>query len=725
VPTGRKDLEILLVSVLGLFYEVLLIRWVGTEVRIFAYLQNTVLVVCFLGLGAGAFWHRRPVSPLWMIAPAFAFGLLLAVPWTHQFLSRVPDLLSPLASEIAWVEHSAQTLPSLLAGLAGGILSVLALMVVVAIGFVPIGQILGRAFDEHPRPLRAYSWNVLGSLVGVWGFALASLAGLGPTGWIVITGVLMVPFLAPRAPGVALVALSVGLVFVGGRGDRVIWSPYQKLEVQQVARVGDPNPLAYILVNNTGYQAMFDLRPEVTRTKALYTDDRHGLTQYDIPFLLHDRPDHVLVSGAGSGNDVSGALRNGAIDVVAVDIDPAILAIGKEHPERPYDDPAVHAVVNDARNVFATIDQRFDVVYFGLLDAHTTTALSSARLDHFVYTAQSIAQARKLLKPDGLMTLTFAPQHPWIVDRIARTLKDEFGTEPLFFEIPNDAFGFGGVMFVAGNLDMAHRRLDLNPRLKAWVVDWRAVRHARLGDKTWEEYVGFTTRKATDDWPYLYLAGPKIPSLFFVLAVLVALTFGAVRRVFGWPGLVQRRWGREHWHFAFLGAAFLLLETGNIAKAAVVLGNTWLVSAIIISGVLVMVLLANAVVARWSPPIPIVGALLVASTIGLYFLDLSVFLGLPSPVRAVVTAGLTCAPMFCSGMLFADSFSRAADKSEALGANLIGSLAGGVLQSITYLTGLRFLLLLTAAAYVAALLTRRRDAAALPTEIDEAPSIAS
>jgi hypothetical protein len=280
-------------------------------------------------------------------------------------------------------------------------------------------------------------------------------------------------------------------------------------------------------------------------------------------------------------------------------------------------------------------------------------------------------------------------------------------------------------MFVAGNLDMAHRRLDLNPRLKAWVVDWRAVRHARLGDKTWEEYVGFTTRKATDDWPYLYLAGPKIPSLFFVLAVLVALTFGAVRRVFGWPGLVQRRWGREHWHFAFLGAAFLLLETGNIAKAAVVLGNTWLVSAIIISGVLVMVLLANAVVARWSPPIPIVGALLVASTIGLYFLDLSVFLGLPSPVRAVVTAGLTCAPMFCSGMLFADSFSRAADKSEALGANLIGSLAGGVLQSITYLTGLRFLLLLTAAAYVAALLTRRRDAAALPTEIDEAPSIAS
>src|SRR5436190_12849875 len=340
MSTRRKDLELLLVSVLGLFYEVLLIRWLGTEVRIFAYLQNTVLVVCFLGLGAGAFWHRRPVSRLWMVAPALAFGFLLAVPWTHQFLTEVPDLLSPLASEIAWVGREQQSLASILAGLAGGLLAVLTLMIVVAIGFVPIGQILGRAFDEHPRPLRAYSWNVLGSLVGVWGFAIASLAGLGPTAWIAIAGALMVPFLAPRLRGIALVASSVVLVFVGSHGGRVIWSPYQKLEVQQVTRVGDPDPLPYILVNNTGYQAMFDLRPETTRRKPLNTDDRHGLTQYDIPFLLHDHPDHVLISGAGSGNDVSGALRNGATDVVAVDIDPEILAIGMEHPEHPYDNPA-------------------------------------------------------------------------------------------------------------------------------------------------------------------------------------------------------------------------------------------------------------------------------------------------------------------------------------------------------------------------------------------------
>ncbi len=50
------------VSIAGLFLELLLIRWIGTEVRIFAYLQNTVLVVCFLGLGLGCFTCRQPVA---------------------------------------------------------------------------------------------------------------------------------------------------------------------------------------------------------------------------------------------------------------------------------------------------------------------------------------------------------------------------------------------------------------------------------------------------------------------------------------------------------------------------------------------------------------------------------------------------------------------------------------------------------------------------------------
>ncbi len=53
IAPRNRTLTIFLVSVLGLFLEMLLIRWIGTEIRIFAYLQNTILIVCFLGLGLG------------------------------------------------------------------------------------------------------------------------------------------------------------------------------------------------------------------------------------------------------------------------------------------------------------------------------------------------------------------------------------------------------------------------------------------------------------------------------------------------------------------------------------------------------------------------------------------------------------------------------------------------------------------------------------------------
>jgi hypothetical protein len=38
-------------SLLSLFMELLMIRWISSEVRIFAYFKNFVLIACFLGFG--------------------------------------------------------------------------------------------------------------------------------------------------------------------------------------------------------------------------------------------------------------------------------------------------------------------------------------------------------------------------------------------------------------------------------------------------------------------------------------------------------------------------------------------------------------------------------------------------------------------------------------------------------------------------------------------------
>src|ERR1044072_8010914 len=89
VPRGETR-TLFLVSVLGLFLELMLIRWIGTEIRIFAYLQNTVLVVCFMGLGMGCWTCRRPASLLHVLVPLLLLVLLLASPPMHQ----VSEMLS-------------------------------------------------------------------------------------------------------------------------------------------------------------------------------------------------------------------------------------------------------------------------------------------------------------------------------------------------------------------------------------------------------------------------------------------------------------------------------------------------------------------------------------------------------------------------------------------------------------------------------------------------------
>src|ERR1700680_4929664 len=77
--------------------------------------------------------------------------------------------------------------------------------------------------------------------------------------------------------------------------------------------------------------------------------------------------------------------------------------------EQPYEDPRVHAVVNDARSFFRSTQEQFDVVAFGLLDSHTLLShASSVRLDSFVYTVEGLREARAHLKTGGILSLSFA-----------------------------------------------------------------------------------------------------------------------------------------------------------------------------------------------------------------------------------------------------------------------------------------------------------------------------
>src|ERR1039457_574446 len=80
-----------LASALTLFAELALIRWVATEVRVFAYVKNLALLLCFLGFGLGCALARQ--RPRWQTAATSLVGLILIVrlPW------RGPEIMESLS----------------------------------------------------------------------------------------------------------------------------------------------------------------------------------------------------------------------------------------------------------------------------------------------------------------------------------------------------------------------------------------------------------------------------------------------------------------------------------------------------------------------------------------------------------------------------------------------------------------------------------------------------
>ena len=76
-PESWSWRQLALASFLTLFAELALIRWLGTEVRVFAYVKNLALLVAFLGFGLGCALARRAIR--WWPAVTSLLGLVMVV----------------------------------------------------------------------------------------------------------------------------------------------------------------------------------------------------------------------------------------------------------------------------------------------------------------------------------------------------------------------------------------------------------------------------------------------------------------------------------------------------------------------------------------------------------------------------------------------------------------------------------------------------------------------
>jgi hypothetical protein len=72
--------------------------------------------------------------------------------------------------------------------------------------------------------------------------------------------------------------------------------------------------------------------------------------------------------------------------------------------------------------------------------------------------------------------------------------------------------------------------------------------------------------------------------------------------------------------------------------------------------------------------------------------------------------------VFFAGLIFIRSFAACTNKARALGSNLIGALVGGLLESLSFVTGIRALVVLVGLFYVCALLRPHDHVSAIATD---------
>ncbi len=221
----------------------------------------------------------------------------------------------------------------------------------------------------------------------------------------------------------------------------------------------------------------------------------------------------------------------------------------------------------------------------------------------------------------------------------------------------------------------------------------------------------------TDDHPFAYLVGHGIPA--FYLVTLLAIVLGSLLAVRVTAGPFGQM--RPYVDLFFMGAAFLLLETSNVVRFALLFGTTWFVNALVFAGILVSVYLAIEVArrVRFRHPEWLYVPLFVSVSIA-WMVPPEALLGLDFVPRFAAAVALGFTPVFIANLVFADRFRDVGASGVAFGTNLLGAIVGGVLEYGALVIGYRALLIVVAAVYGLAFVTGRSHLVGRPAVVGTA-----
>jgi spermidine synthase len=676
-----KIRSIVLVTMLSLLLELVLIRWLASVFPVFSFYKNFTMLACFLGLGAGyAVAERKPCAPA-LVLPMLALFVGAIT------LLRYDTGIAYLIFSVGWLSTFDLPVYFLLG----------ASFILCACICYPVGQLCGKLLHSS-NSLNAYGLNLMGSILGVVALFVMSLYWLPPVIWFGAMGGIMLLFVLSHDDflpvGIASFCVLLAILAWPVQPEtQRIYSPYQLLE-----RTAKPDGLMQILSGGSYYQKVYNFAD--TKRGLESGADRYVRAYYEFPYNFNKTPERAAIVGSGSGNDVATALRMGAAHVDAIEIDPAIAFLGtKYHPERPYDDPRVTLSINDARNFFRTADQKYDLIVYGVLDSHTALShASSLRVDSYVYTREGIAEAFRLLKPDGVLSISFTLVNDALGFKLSKILRDLPGAgKPLAVRVLYDSSRTTAFVVKKGQ---AVTMPDANA-------------FASIGFSDVSNYFAQPYPESavpTDDWPFFYMVERAYPFTYMIaLGMILLLSYFFVRKTIGFSDPIDR----NYLPFFFLGAGFMLVETKAITELGLHLGGTWLVIAAAIMLVLIMAFLANLIVTRTARRLagPAYLGLFVSLLVG-YGLAIShgQWTFGPPVVQLMLSCFVLTIPLFFAGIIFSSLIGEAKiNISTAFSYNLMGALFGGVMEYNSMYFGFAFLYLLALGFYSLAWVFSRKS----------------
>jgi len=133
-----------------------------------------------------------------------------------------------------------------------------------------------------------------------------------------------------------------------------------------------------------------------------------GRTNQGLAYQIRQEP-RVCVIGAGGGPDLLIALHHGARSITAVELNPRMLALGRDRYREfvggLFQREEVHPVAAEGRHFLARGSERFDIIQMSGVDTFAALASGAyAMSENYLYTVEAGQAVLRRLEPDGLFT---------------------------------------------------------------------------------------------------------------------------------------------------------------------------------------------------------------------------------------------------------------------------------------------------------------------------------